>query len=315
VADFEFEVGHGERPVPVCLVAHELRSGRRFRLFRDQLGQAPPFATGRDVLFVAFYASAELGCYRALGWPMPERILDLYVEFRNLTNGLPTPAGSGLLGALAYYGLDGVGVTEKKELQIAIGTGVWVGQYTPEEILDYCETDVLALARLLPVMLSGIDLPRALVRGRYMAAATTMEHYGVPVDTYTLARLREGWTAIQDHLIAAIDADYLVYEGRTFKHERFAKFLENRGIPWPLLERGVLDLSDDTFRQMAKAHPLISPLRELRSALSELRLNDLSVGRDGRKIERSCQPSARVLAETSPAIRSLSLGLVYGCAG
>ena len=25
VADFEFEVGHGERPVPVCCVAHELR--------------------------------------------------------------------------------------------------------------------------------------------------------------------------------------------------------------------------------------------------------------------------------------------------
>jgi DNA polymerase I len=33
---------------------------------------------------------------------------------------------------------------------------------------------------------------------------------------------------------------------------------------------------------MAKAHPLISPLRELRSALSDLRLNDLQVGDDGR---------------------------------
>ena len=59
-------------------------------------------ATGADVLFVAYLASAELGCYRALGWPMPERILDLYVEFRERTNGLPTVGRFGLLGALAH---------------------------------------------------------------------------------------------------------------------------------------------------------------------------------------------------------------------
>src|SRR5947207_8708738 len=33
---------------------------------------------------------------------------------------------------------------------------------------------------------------------------------------------------------------------------------------------------------MAKAHPQVSPMRELRSALSDLRLNDLAVGSDGR---------------------------------
>src|SRR5262249_24474286 len=109
LADFEFEARPGDRPVPVCMVGHELRSGRRFRIWQDEFGPAPPFATGPDVLFVAYYASAELGCYRALGWAMPERILDLSAEFRNRTCGLPTPAGKGLLGALAYFGLDGIG--------------------------------------------------------------------------------------------------------------------------------------------------------------------------------------------------------------
>ena len=33
---------------------------------------------------------------------------------------------------------------------------------------------------------------------------------------------------------------------------------------------------------MAKAHPKVSPMRELRSALSEMRLSDLAVGSDGR---------------------------------
>jgi DNA polymerase-1 len=192
LVDFEFEIGQGELPVPVCLVAHELLSGRRFRLMRDQLGPAAPYATGSDVLFVAFYANAELGCYRVLGWPMPKCILDLFCEFRDLTNGLPTPAGAGLLGALTYFGLDGIGATEKKEMQTALGDGSWRGQYTPEEIMDYCETDVLALARLLPVMWPKIDLPRALLRGRYMAAAAAMEHFGVPIDVPTLERLRDG---------------------------------------------------------------------------------------------------------------------------
>src|SRR6516165_9554768 len=121
LVDFEFEIPQGGRPIPVCAAAHELRSGRKFRIWQDQFGASPPYATGPDVLFTAYYASAELGCYRVLGWTMPERVLDLFAEFRNRTNGLPTPAGAGLLGALAYCGLDGVAATEKKEMQEAIG--------------------------------------------------------------------------------------------------------------------------------------------------------------------------------------------------
>jgi DNA polymerase I len=282
VVDFEFEVGHGDRPWPICLVAKELRSGRTYRVFQSEFGARPPYATGPDMLFVAFYASAELGCYKVLGWPMPERILDLFTEFRNRTNGLPTPAGASLLGALTYFGIDGIGANGKKEMQTALGTGTWAGVYTPEEILDYCESDVLALERLLPVMLPNIDLTRALLRGRYMGAAAVIEHIGTPIDVPMLDRLREGWDGIQDQLIAEIDVDYRVYDGRTFKQDRFAAWLARNGIPWPYLDSGRLDLGEETFRQQAKAYPSVSPLRELRSALSDLRLNDLAVGRDGR---------------------------------
>ena len=63
VVDAEFTALPGERPDPVCLVARELRSGRRFRLWLDGLksGVRLPYATGPDVLFIAYYASAELG--------------------------------------------------------------------------------------------------------------------------------------------------------------------------------------------------------------------------------------------------------------
>jgi DNA polymerase-1 len=282
LADFEFAAPPGEQPDPVCLVARELRSGHQFRFWRDQLGSAPPYATGSNVLFVAFYASAELGCYHALGWRMPERVLDLFTEFRNHTNGLSTPAGASLLGALAYFGLDSVGASEKDAMRALIVHG---GPWSDDErraILNYCSEDVAALERLLSAMLPHIDLPRALLRGRYMAAAAAMEFNGTPIDVETLARLREGWTGIQDQLIAAIDHDYGVYDGRTFKLDWFAKWLAAEGIPWPRLESGQLDLSDGVFRQQAKAYPRVSPLRELRSALADLRLNDLAVGSDHR---------------------------------
>jgi DNA polymerase I len=282
VADFEFTATTGERPIPVCLVVHELCSGRRFRLWQDQLGPTPPYTRGPDVLFVAYYASAELGCYRVLGWPMPERILDLFTEFRDRTNGLTTPAGAGLLGALTYFGIDGIGADEKDEMRsLALRGGPWTAQER-EALLDYCEGDVVALERLLPAMLPRIDLPRALLRGRYMAAAAAMEHAGVPIDVPTLELMRMSWTNIQDDLIAVIDKDYGVFDGRTFKADRWKQYLLSHGIPWPTTETGALSLDDSTFRQMAKAYPEVSPMRELRSSLSELRLNDLAVGQDHR---------------------------------
>ena len=87
-ADFEFVANSGERPIPVCMVARELRTGRQLRLWADQFGPRPPFNIGADALFVAYFASAEFSCFRVLNWPMPARILDIYVEYRNSTNTL-----------------------------------------------------------------------------------------------------------------------------------------------------------------------------------------------------------------------------------
>ena len=115
-----------------------------------------------------------------------------------------------------------------------------------------------------------------------MAAAAHMEQNGVPIDLSILAQLKRHWLDIQDQLIADIDAHYGVYDGRTFKADRFAAWLARNNIPWPRLDSGKLDLCKETFRHMARAHPAVALLRELRTALSEMRLSDLAVGQDGR---------------------------------
>ena len=288
VADFEFEFGghksfeeasrSGERPRPACAVMKHLRTGQVWRWRRGE-PFAPPFPID---LLVAYYASAELGCFKAGGLSAPTFVLDLFTEFRARTNGREIPNGAGLLGALTYFGLDGIDVTEKQDLRLRILSG---GPWSSEDMnafVDYCETDTVALERLLPVMLPKIDLPRALLRGRSMKAAAAVEWNGTPIDVVRLELLRRYWTDIQDDLIAAIDKDYGVFDGRTFKIERWERWLAAHGIPWPRLASGRLDLSDDTFRQMARAYPAVAPMRELRSSLSEMRLADLAVGSDGR---------------------------------
>ncbi|MFH1269022.1 MAG: hypothetical protein ABIK89_25125 [Planctomycetota bacterium] len=213
LCDFEFRQPAGERPEPICMVAREYRSGQTIRVWVDDLAQMvrPPFPIAIDTLLVAYYASAELSCFLALDWPMPVRVLDLFCEFRNLTNGGATVAGNGLLGALAYFGLGGIDGAEKTEMRELAQRG---GHYTSSErksLLAYCETDVTALAKLLPVMLPRIDLPRALLRGRYMVAVAAMEWNGVPVDVVTLDTLRATWGAVKGRLVERIDADFDVY--------------------------------------------------------------------------------------------------------
>ena len=227
--------------------------------------------------------------------------------------------GRSLLGALAFYGLSGMAEGEKEaKRELILSGGPW-SHNDRVAILDYCAEDVDATCLLLDAMAKQIAvspqrLGHAVLRGRYMGAVAAMEHIGIPVDVPTLERLRESWGGIQDQLIRAVDRDFGVYDGRTFKSDRFGAWLVRSGIPWPTLESGQLALDDDTFRSMAKAYPAVSPLPELRHALSEMRLNNIPVGSDGRnrtlispfssRTGRN-QPNSRFLFGTATWLRGL----------
>ena len=248
------------------MVAKELRSGQEWRLWRGQFGPTPPFPIGPDALFVASYASAELGCFHGLGWPKPANILDLFTEFRDRTNGLPTLAGAGLVGALTHFGLDAIAADEKNQMRLLIlGGGPW-SRNEQEEGLDYCATDTNALERLLPAM-----LPRHFTyRGHCSAAETWRRRPPSNGLAYRLTCRRFNCFGSIGPIFKTILFAPLMSTAFTtdctFKADRWAKLLAHTQIPWPLLESGNLDLSDRTFRQMAKSHSLVSPYRELRSA-------------------------------------------------
>ena len=99
IVDFEFQVPPGCKPIPLCVAAFELHSNQTIQYWIDQDSETRfDFPSGPDSLYVSFFASAEVGCHLVLDWPIPNQLIDLYVEFRNLTNGRTLPCGNGLLG-------------------------------------------------------------------------------------------------------------------------------------------------------------------------------------------------------------------------
>jgi hypothetical protein len=289
LADFEFRPRAGERLTDVvCVVAHLLKAGTTIRLWRDQLGPVPPYPIGPDTLFVAYNVVAEVSCHLALGWPVPARVLDLYAEYLARINifrekGTKPPEAK-LITALASCGLDSIGAEDKRGMiELILRGGPWT-ELERASILDYCGSDVQALRRLLPAMLPTIDLPRALLRGRYMCAVAAIERNGIPIDGDRLDRLRMHWESVQRRLIAE-DDHFGVYEDGSFSGARFARLLHQHNIAWPCYADGTPDLRKETFRDMAESPgaQAIAPLCRLRNGLSGLRLGiGLKVGADNR---------------------------------
>jgi DNA polymerase I len=317
LVDFEFIPCDGERiETVVCVVAHLLKSGETIRLWRDQFGPVPPYPTGPDVLFVAYNTVAEISCHLALGWPVPACMLDLYVEYLARVNefrpeGVDPPSAK-LIHALMNFGLDTIGVEEKRVMIDLILTG---GPWSDEQraaILDYCQSDVDALRRLLPAMLPTIDLPRALHRGRYMSSVAAIERNGIPIDGESLARFRQHLPAIRRHLIAEYDS-FGVYDGDGhWSNERFAAVLTQYDLAWPCRADGSLELRKETFRDMADTPgmSIVAPLCRLRNLLSGLRLGiGLTVGSDSRN-RTGLFPFRSTTGRNQPS----NAKFVFGCA-
>lgn len=309
--DFEYHSADGGGlPVPVCMVAREYRTGRLIRLWQDQLrvSSRPPFRTDDRTVYVAYNAAAEFGCHLALGWPLPELTFDPYVEFRALNNGRAKPLGGyGLVGASVFFNCPHITTAEKRDMRDLILTGGPWNLEQQQAILDYCQSDVDALCALLPKYLARAPhYGQLLLRGRYMRAVAHMVHNGVPLDVDTFELLRASWDTLKIKLVEQTDHQG-IYDGTTFKYDRFERLLAQQNISWPRLDSGKLDLKSDTFRDMAKVHAILKPIKELRHTLSELKLNALCVGPDGRN-RTSLFPFSSVTGRNQPSSAKFIFG-------
>ena len=212
VVDFEFQALPGERPAPRCVVARELKSDRLVRSWLEG-SIAPPVHHSpltptscsspitRAPKWVVFFRS--VGSCRFASWIFSP-------SFEIPRTAWLCRAGMDCSSALAYHGLPALEGVEKEFMRsMALRDGPFSD--TSLALLDYCQSDVDALSKLLSAMGPKIDLPRALLRGRYMAAAARIETHGVSVDVETLGLLRDHWPELKGRLIERIDERYRVF--------------------------------------------------------------------------------------------------------
>jgi hypothetical protein len=297
VLDTEFRSRSGEPNEPVCLCAHELRSGHRIELFFDRL-HVNPF-NDPNTVFVCYSAAAEWKTFLSLGWELPANILDLHFEYMNLINGVwegDVPLrkmGTGLSDAMAGYGLDSLSHGEKDEERAYILGRSSYPSEGQRRILDYCWTDVDGTTELLTKMLPDIDLEQALLRGAYTTPVAWMEHNGLPIspDYREIEACRLDLRLEIAHEIEAAHG-YGVYsfEGKAvirpvFKQKQFDLLIGRIGLGdvWPRTPSGFCSTNDeDTFEPMSRLHPELRPLRLARKALKNLDLFGAAIGSDGR---------------------------------
>lgn len=338
IADTEFYGADGDLPVPVCAVFYNPLIGQTIRQWYEP-GDAsqPPIPLDNSTLFLAFAAQAELMTFIQLGWEMPRRILDLFIEYRHLNNEyyrvqeMKAQKAFNLLAAASAYGIHLESAEFKDEMRSLILRG---HPYTQEEqvrIMDYCELDVRETAGLAEKMWRNIpDLRSAVFRGSSARGFAWARTVGIPVDAHMLQRLNQHWPDVSAALAQQVQEDFPVFLPGSvdiapslwrdfldswgwlekWPHTRGAK--KKRGSAKPQPKR-----DEKTIRAMMAVHPVLQPLHAYLCMRNSTKLGlNFPIGRDGRSrvhfwdfgtVTSRCSPSSSqyVIQGGSPAFRHL----------
>ncbi len=101
-------------------------------------------------------------------------------------------------------------------------------------------------------MRAGLDIGRAMLRGRYTCAVASVEAAGIPIDLPIVERLRSDWAAIRHHVIQTVDHSHGVHRSGRFDPVASTAWVVGRGIGWPRLNSARLDLGDEAFHEMSR---------------------------------------------------------------
>jgi DNA polymerase I len=281
LGDFEFCHVPGRIPRPWCMVAVCVETSEVIRLWLDNGSVPSPFTS--PYRLVAHYALAELTCFLALGWPLPDEVIDTLAEARTSRGQCIANGSWGLLNVAASFGISTM-TAEHKEVMRDLAMGESVPDDRREELMDYCQKDVDTLALVWRKLTPFVDVPLAVLRGRSLKAFAAVENRGIPVDVDLVALLRANNDAIKErawHQARGLYPGVITEEGR-FNAGRWLEWCAAAGIPWPRLDCGTSRLDEKTFKEMSDRYPEIRTMTYARKLRAQSRGFTYPVGEDGR---------------------------------
>ena len=295
IVDTEFRNDH-ELQIPVCLVAHEIFSDRVERIFFDR-PVTNPFGT--DYCMVAHNAVAELCTFLRLGWDMPNKVLCLMQEFKmkyayineqGRWGELKGPGawkkiGTSLLDVLKTYGLTHLmGMQKQAMIDFILATPI--EQYTDqdrEDVLDYCESDVIATKQLFLAMLPDIERPGFSTGyvGEYLKAISVITNNGVPFDTQAFQDVKKYHKRIKSKLIQGSSVAHIYRADLSFDEKAFANWVLQEGWAWEKTKSGKLTLDQEYMRKKADTDPRLNELHNIRGFITNFLRLDYQASSDG----------------------------------
>lgn len=282
----------GEKAQPIAFVAQDIERGSLIEIGMPRLLDVrhPPYPTGPQAAICTVDVRELAAFHLALGWPMPERIIDLMIEFKLVSSGR-RPLIGGLVGALLWFGRRSTGAL------------------SPISAPAHMRARLAAVAELLDAMKTSIDVGRALLRGRYMCAVARIEATGIPIDEPLARKLAKDWPTVRDRVVQTIDidGDFGVFRAERLDIEAFAEMLDARRIGWPRNAAGHLDLMDGTFREMSRLYPELRPLKELLATLISFDPRALAIGSD-RRNRTPLRPFSSITGRNQPSAKASVLG-------
>lgn len=160
-------------------------------------------------------------------------------------------------------------------------------------------------------MTPKMDLPQALIRGRYLTALAKIWANGIPLNVRAVSVFQKYGGQIQLGLIHRYDAEtgFWNHWTRQLKYRRFESWLARRGYSWPQTATGRLELKKDTVRDMAVIYPELQRFAELKGTLGKMGLlHGLPIGPDGRN-RAHLSPFGSITGRNQPSTREFILCL------
>ena len=337
VWDSEYVTVPGWHVKPVCMCAVELHTGATLsRAWREGESISNPLPFGPNALHIVYTATADLSFALAAGWGLPFNVLDLYVEYRNLTNGLLDNQGekfeTSLLEACHYYGVwDTTPAAEKEANRARIIAGFPFSHDEMNHAVAYCHGDVRMTKDLAHRLVPDVEnLDQAFHRGRCMKAVACLEWNGTPVDTAVYERLCRNSQSLQSQVVHSFEDEYrlglFTFDKSGQPHlpkKNFTDWVRRIGFTedtWTF--NGAYASQDDkeVVERMALLHaerfPEIEQYRQLKKFLSIAKAEfKFPIGPDGRNrsammpfvgsASRSQPPTSQNIGNATKAIRSL----------
>ena len=296
--DSEYRFTDGNPPSVVCFVYQDIKTGEVWNCTKPEDILDLPFPHDHAV-FIVFNAVAEASCWLAWNIPLPVKVIDLWVEFKNLTqDGIKREKGYySLLNCCHRLGVEQQYIISEEQKEHFRDLIIHQTEYSDrdmQQILDYCKSDVVVTGKLLRPVLDHMELRlskaahetrllQIMFRGIVKTREAQVIHAGICCDNEKLNRFNKYWPEAKENFIADQDKDLDCFEDGVFKQDKLIKLIHKNNLEkrWPKTPKGNYKADEKTLKRF-EDNPAIDKLRLLIKLNGSGKMLGYCVGDDGR---------------------------------